>query len=144
MWPLLLCSIISVTIIIERFVLWIFKGFRSDSRKIENIFDCVEEGRCDEATSIATNSKDYVLRVLAAGLEHRNSGIIEAMETTAMDEIEKMKRGLRILDTIITMAPTQLRFAPLELALGAAPFRHFLRMPINIIVRMAMRCFAAL
>jgi biopolymer transport protein ExbB len=36
---------------------------------------------------------------------HREHGLMEAMEVAAGDEIERMKRGLPILDTIITMAP---------------------------------------
>ena len=43
--------------------------------------------------------------MLAAGLAHRNYGLVQSLAAAAMQEIEKMKRNLSVLDTIITLAP---------------------------------------
>jgi biopolymer transport protein ExbB len=51
------------------------------------------------------SSRDYVVRILVAGILHREFSMGKAMETAAADEIQKMRRYLIILDTMITIAP---------------------------------------
>lgn len=105
MWPLLLCSIVAVTIIIERFVFWWRWDWNREDEAVERLFEATEKGNPEEARHVATVSADHLVQVLGYGLAHRDHGLTEAIEVRAADEIERMKNGLLILDTIITMAP---------------------------------------
>ena len=111
MWPLLICSILSVTISIERVFFWLREHRRRRDDLIEEIFWKTQDGQVEtllEKGHSATNEasgRDYGLRVLLCGLAHRDCGLRETMEVAATKEIDRMRRGLDILDTIITMAP---------------------------------------
>jgi biopolymer transport protein ExbB len=105
MWPLLLLSVISLTISIERALFWWRARKNRDDGVVEDIFRLTEKGDFEAAVSAGRKSPDIVAEVLVSGLEHRDYGLAETMQVTAEDEIVRMKRGLDVLDTIITMAP---------------------------------------
>lgn len=102
MIPLLLSSVISVAVIIERFFFW------RRLRKRENdtiILQFVEAGNVEQAQKLAYDSRHPVSRVLLAGLEYRQLSPATAMEAAAQGELRRVKAYLPILDTIITLAP---------------------------------------
>ena len=111
MWPLLICSIVSVTISIERVFFWWREHSRRRSDLIEDIFWKTQDGQVEsllekgQKQTDEAPGRDFALRVLLCGLAHRDCGLRETMEVAATKEIDRMKRGLDILDTIITMAP---------------------------------------
>jgi len=105
MWPLLFCSILSVTVIIERAIFWWRMGGRSSNGAARDIIERTAKGDFDGAVSIAEGSSDSTALVLGAGLAERVHGLTESMQVAAEAAIGRMKRGLNILDTIITMAP---------------------------------------
>jgi len=105
MWPLLLCSLISVTIIIERTIFWLREMGNSRKSCLEEILRKVEEGDFQGAMEMTEGNEDTSIRVLSAGLENGNFGIKESMEIAGSGEIERMGRGMTVLDTIITLAP---------------------------------------
>jgi len=105
MWPLLACSIVALAVVFERLLFWISIGIRKNQPLINRIFTLTEEGNFDTAIQEGEGSKCLVSRILTAGLAHRNYGLVQSLEAAAMFEIEKMKRSLAILDTIITLAP---------------------------------------
>lgn len=105
MWPLLLCSIISSTVIIERFFFWIGVGMKKNRKLVEELFDLCAEENWEGVQKAATGSKSYVARILLSGVLHRKYSPIKAMELAAADEIFAMQRFMNILDTIITIAP---------------------------------------
>ncbi len=69
MIPLLLCSIISLAVTIERFLYW---RRISSKEPVEHMLRSVEQGKYNEALSDGQESPLPAARVLAAGLEHRN------------------------------------------------------------------------
>ena len=107
MLPLALCSIVAVTIIIERF--FFFKGLRG-ADQAEEVIGLVRKGRVDDAVRAAGENGGRqeqrlpVMKVLSAGLTHAFDPT-GAMETAATAEVSAMKRGLVALDTIITLSP---------------------------------------
>lgn len=105
MWPLLACSVVAVAMVVERILFWVIVSSRKDQPRINRIFTLTEEGTFDEAIAEGEGSSCLVCRILTAGLAHRNYGLTQSLEAAAMSEIEKMKRGLSVLDTIITLAP---------------------------------------
>jgi biopolymer transport protein ExbB len=111
MWPLLICSIVSVTISIERVFFWWREHRQRRSDLIEDIFWKTQDGQVESLLEKGQKQtgeapgRDFALRVLLCGLAHRDCGLRETMEVAATKEIDRMRRGLDILDTIITMAP---------------------------------------
>lgn len=105
MWPLLVCSLVSVTVIIERAIFWWRQDKRRKNMLVEEILHHIESGNFEGATSIGSGISDVVVRVLTSALVHKDDGPLENMQIAAQDEIEGIKRGMGVLDTIITMAP---------------------------------------
>jgi biopolymer transport protein ExbB len=102
MIPLLVCSVISVTVTAERLYFW--RSLQSQNVDA-TILALVAEGNLDAALRVASNSWHPVAHVLQAGLEHRGLSPTTAMEATAQAEVRHLRRFLPILDTIITLAP---------------------------------------
>lgn len=105
MYPLLVCSVISLTIVFERIVFWINASRRRDQNRVNSILSLAEQGKFDEAEKAALDSKDYIARILQCGIAHRKFSLSAALEMASEDALVMMKRYLGILDTIITLAP---------------------------------------
>jgi biopolymer transport protein ExbB len=102
MIPLLVCSVVSVTIVIERFLYW----HRIRSRNLpERMLQLVERQKIQNALELAKEARDPILKVIAVGIEHSNPSSEEAMEAATLAEIPRMKQYLPVLDTIVTLAP---------------------------------------
>src|SRR5215510_8174377 len=102
MVPLLASSMIALAVILERFFFW--RRFRKDENG-ETILALVVAGHLAEATKMARTSQHPVARVLLAGLEHHYPVPGMAMEASSQAELQRLKRYLPLLDTIITLAP---------------------------------------
>ena len=102
MIPLVLCSVVSLAVTIERLLYW---RRISSKQPVERMLASVEQGKLKEALSDGQQSPLPAARVLAAGLAHRNPSYSKAMEVAAQGEMPILKRRLVILDTIITLAP---------------------------------------
>jgi len=105
MYPLLLCSLVSLTVIVERIFFWIREGKRRDQSLVNKVMGLTEKGDYDKAVEIAGTCGDYVAKVLFCGLVHREFSLISALEMAASQEVKRMKKFLVILDTMITVAP---------------------------------------
>ena len=51
------------------------------------------------------NTQDFIIKILVTGILHREFNMTKAMETAASDELDRMRRHLSILDTMITVSP---------------------------------------
>jgi biopolymer transport protein ExbB len=105
MYPLLICSIIALTVIIERTIFWIGEDYRKDPALVNEVLSLAERGNWETVKARIGNSKDFIIRILVAGILHREFSISKAMETAASDELDRMRRYLPVLDTIITVSP---------------------------------------
>ncbi len=105
MYPLLFCSILALTVIIERSIFWIFEDHRRDQALVNEVLALAELGDWEAVRARIGGSKDFVIRILVAGILHREFSMAKAMETAAGDEIDRMRRHLSILDTVITVSP---------------------------------------
>lgn len=105
MIPLLLCSLISLTVIIERAIFWAVVGMRANQGLLNRVMDLCRTGDWEKIRKIAAGSKSYVIRILISGILHREYSMVKAMESAAADEIARMRRYMGVLDTIITVAP---------------------------------------
>jgi len=105
MIPLLICSLLSLTVIIERAVFWTIVGMRANQNLVDRVMDCCQAGDWEGVRNLAAGSKSYVIRILISGILHREYSMVKAMETAAADEIARMRRYMGVMDTIITVAP---------------------------------------
>jgi biopolymer transport protein ExbB len=105
MWPLLLTSIITLAVIIER-AIFVFKESRKrDAKCIGETLELVERGDVDEALRTAEGTQDFVCRILGRGLRHHGESLANAISNAANRELKRFSRGLSVLDTAITLAP---------------------------------------
>ncbi len=105
MYPLLACSLISLTLIIERAVFWAGAGMGRRRDLVDRVLELAAEENWEQIRQITTGSRNYMVRILVSGILHREYSPVKAMEAAAADEIYKMKRFMGVLDTIITAAP---------------------------------------
>ena len=105
MYPLLGCSIIALTVIIERALFWIREDIRRNQPLVDRVLELCRKGDWDTVKEQVAGSKDYIIRILVSGILHKEFSMTKAMETAASDEIKRMRRHLGVLDTMITVAP---------------------------------------
>jgi biopolymer transport protein ExbB len=105
MWPLLVTSIIAISVVMERLFFAVRESLRRNPDAVERIFSEVEAGEDGRAAVSSRESKDYVAKVLAYALAHREQSPASALTRAASRELNRFNRGLSILDTVITLAP---------------------------------------
>ena len=105
MWPILLTSIVALTVVVERLVFIALEISRRQPRLVGDLLAKVESGDLDGAAHLGKDSPDFVARTLAYGLEHRDKSVSEALLRAANWELKRFNRGLSLLDTVITLAP---------------------------------------
>ncbi len=105
MYPLLACSVIALTVIIERTIFWLVEDRRRNQALVNEVLSLAETGNWEKVRTKIRGSKDFVIRILVAGILHRKFSMSKAMETAASDELDRMRRYLTLLDTIITVSP---------------------------------------
>ncbi len=107
MWPLLILSILALSTIIER--IWFWSKILTREREV--VGRVLEAARRDwgAATEIARKSAHQpVGRFLYSGLELNNPEpevFRLALESSADEELAAMRRGDKILEAVIAMAP---------------------------------------
>jgi len=105
MYPLLACSLIALTVVIERILFWIREDMRRNQPLVDKVLDLCQRGDWDGVRESVKGSGDYVIRILITGILHREFSMTKAMETAAADEMKRMRRFLGVLETMITVAP---------------------------------------
>ncbi len=105
MWPLLACSVVALAVVLERAWFWLRFTLTHNRRVVASIFDLAEKGAFEEAVRAGEKSRCRIAWVLSTSLAHQQYGLEECLQGAAMHEIEQTRRGLMILDTVITLAP---------------------------------------
>jgi biopolymer transport protein ExbB len=105
MYPLLGCSILALTVILDRLFFWIREDMRRNQPLVDEVLSLCQKGAWDAVREKVKGSKDYVIKILVTGILHREFSMTKAMESAAADEIRRMQRYMGILDTMITVAP---------------------------------------
>lgn len=110
MYPLVLCSLIGLGVIIAKF--WtLMVAHRKTVSVIEQVEDAAMSGHLDEAAEIAATTPGPAAAILLAGLRRirnltLNRGELEqVISTTGAIELSFLERGLVILATIANVAP---------------------------------------
>jgi len=101
MLPLALCSILAVATSIER--LLFFRRIKKTEQANE-VMALINKGQIMEALTLTEGGQSTLLHVLGVGIAHPHNSS-KAMEGAAIAQVALMKKGLPILDTIITLSP---------------------------------------
>ena len=105
MYPLLFCSLVALTVVIERILFWMREDMRRDQNLVDRVLELCQKGEWEEVKKAVAGSRDYIIRILITGILHRDFSMIKAMESAAAEEVKKMRRYMTVLDTMITVAP---------------------------------------
>jgi len=105
MWPLLFASVLALATVLERLIFLMVERTRRDRKALNQFFVAVGNGAIDEAIRIGNSSKYFVVRALGYALEHKEQSLQSAVMYAQAREIKRYRRGIPILDTVITLAP---------------------------------------
>ena len=107
MWPLLLCAVFSVAVMLERFIS--INRAASDTEGLtEKVRAMLTSGQVNDALQLCENTPGPIPALLANGIRNRNQdsdSIERAMEELALRETPLLYKRLGVLDTVITIAP---------------------------------------
>jgi biopolymer transport protein ExbB len=107
MWPLLLCSIVGLAIIIVKFITLMMAGAES-KKLLKQVNSLLGEEEISAAKELCEKTKGPVAVILLAGLKKVDQGaerVISAIENVGTIELSFLERGLVALATISTVAP---------------------------------------
>lgn len=105
MWPMLVLSVVALSVVIERLLFLWEERKRRDPESVQKILDRVEHGHLEKAVEAGAQSHDPIARVLTHGLTHREVSLSNALLQAAGKELDRYNRGLVILDTSVTLGP---------------------------------------
>jgi biopolymer transport protein ExbB len=107
MWPLLLTSLVALTVVFERLIFTLRERFGRQPGVVAAIFAAVERGDLAAAQRAGEGSHDFVARTLTYALRHRDVSYSNALLAAANLELQRFNRGISVLDTIVTLAPLE-------------------------------------
>ena len=105
MYPLLFCSLVALTVVIERILFWVREDMRRNRSLVDRVLELCQKGAWEEVKKSVAGSSDYIIKILITGILHRDFSMVKAMESAAAEEVKRMRRYMTILDTMITVAP---------------------------------------
>jgi biopolymer transport protein ExbB len=105
MWPLLFASILALGCVLERLLFLANERRKRNSKALDQFFAEVQRGRLDNAIRIGKEARYFVVRALGYALSHREQSLPSALLYAQAQELKRFKRGIPILDTVITLAP---------------------------------------
>ncbi len=105
MWPLLFTSIVSLTVVVDRFIFVLRQEMKADPEAIEAILLHARTDAFSRAIERSGETKDPIAKVLAYGLTHRDASFSNALVQAASEELKRYQRGISVLDTVVTLAP---------------------------------------
>ncbi len=107
MWPILACSLMGLSVTLDRlFAFWKYQAANYYFRKRQaHLVALTREGRFDEALAQARTCDSPACRILSKALENRAAGFLETLEAASQQELDRLRRGLSVLDTTITVSP---------------------------------------
>ncbi len=107
MWPILLCSVISFAIVIERLLR--LRQEQIDTKSfMEQIAKSLKRNKVMEALDLCDRTGGPIASILKAGIlkhDRPRSEIREAIEDASVHEVPRLERNLPVLATVAHVAP---------------------------------------
>jgi len=106
MWPLLFCSLLTVTVVCERLIVYTVAAFgaRRGRVGVKAVYAALATGEIEKAIAIGKTAGP-IGRFLAEGIAQRDYGFSESLEEAGQQIISRLGKRLSILDTMVTLAP---------------------------------------
>lgn len=107
MWPLGLCLLIGVIIIVWKFIDLQMKAARTRTL-LGEVDELIAQGRLEEALARCEESTAPAAEILEAGLRRRDEGterVMQAIENAGAIQVANLERGLVWLATLANVAP---------------------------------------
>jgi len=105
MWPILLLSFVSITVIVERLLFIIRENSSREPEVVEKMLESVEKRDIEGALAIGKQSKDFVAKILVYSLTNKEYSLTNAFIRASGQELARFQQGMATLDTCITAAP---------------------------------------
>lgn len=107
MWPILLCSILSFAIILDKFLY--LKKIKIDTQVfLSTVLDKMKRHQVKDALQICDQTKSPISQIIKAGIlkyDRPRAHIKEAIEDASLYEIPKLEKNLTALATIAHISP---------------------------------------
>lgn len=107
MVPIILCSIFSWAIIIER--LFFYRAYKVDFKKTtENIFNLLRNNQIQEALNYCESNPNYITNIIKVGIINYNQPkdvIKESIENMYLYEIPPLEKNLNFLSALAHISP---------------------------------------
>lgn len=107
MWPILLCSVVSFAIIIERLIR--LRQEQIDTKSfMEQISKSLKRNKIMEALDLCERTGGPIAAILRAGIlkhDRPRNEIREAIEDASIHEVPRLERNLPVLSTVAQIAP---------------------------------------
>ncbi len=105
MWPLLVVSVVALTVVFERIFFTIREKRRRQPAVVAKIFEAADQGDFRGAEQVGSSSADFVAIILTYAIRHRAVSFSNALLQCSGMELQRFNRGISTLDTIVTLAP---------------------------------------
>lgn len=108
MYLLLICAILGIAVLIERFFTLMIKASVNPKRFVNNAIKAIDRDSVDAAIALCARNPSPVAKVLRAGLERYDRGkevVEERIANAAATELAFLDRGMGLLAGVITVAP---------------------------------------
>ena len=105
MWPLLLISVISLSVAIERLIFAIRFKLQRDVFQEQRFLTLISTKKIQDAFQLIQSSQDPLLKAIFESDTSSKNSFQISFQREAKNLINYAKRGLPILDTAITLAP---------------------------------------
>ena len=107
MWPILLCSVVSFAIVIERLIR--LRQEEIDTKSfMEQISKSVKRNKIMEALDLCDKTGGPIANILKAGIlkhDRPRNEVREAVEDASIHEVPRLERNLPVLATVAHVAP---------------------------------------
>jgi biopolymer transport protein ExbB len=106
-WPLGLCLLIGILVIIWKFFDLLGKSSRT-KKILTEVNELLSQHKVDQAMEVCRESDSPAANILFAGLERRGEGtdrVLKAIENQGLLELSKLEKGLVVLATLTNIAP---------------------------------------
>lgn len=107
MYPLMLCSVIALAIVIEKFIN-LSRANIDTERLMTKIKDKIEKQDFSQAVAICEATPGPIAKVLSTAIKLKDSSleqIKEGIKESVLGEIPRMEKFLPTLSTIVTISP---------------------------------------
>ena len=107
MWPLLICSVIGLAVILER--AWTFRRAQVNTRQfMSKVVGALKEDGVPGGIEVCLRTRGPIAAILHAGLSRATKGpeeVEKAIENAGAIEMSFLQRGLIILVSVVNVAP---------------------------------------